>query len=122
MSEVEAKVRVRSKIAVRIAVRRRFDFDHPRAQIRKQRGRVGTGDEGRTLDDGDVFDDFGGHRITSSPLIFHGDLPNANTSDTARSTLESSPPIWYLFAWPLLGNLIRQPRSRLTNAGGGPPV
>src|SRR5262249_23640707 len=51
------------KIAARIALRRRFDFDHTRPQVREQRSRVGAGDEGRALDNGDIFDDVEGHRL-----------------------------------------------------------
>jgi hypothetical protein len=56
MREVEAEDRVRSEIAIRIAVRRRLDLDYPRAEIAEQGGGIGTGNKGRTFDNRDIFE------------------------------------------------------------------
>ena len=55
MGEVEAKVRVRRKIAVRIALRRRFDFDHAGAEITQERSGVRTRNECGAFNDSNVI-------------------------------------------------------------------
>src|SRR3954470_8248822 len=61
MSKIETKCRIGSEIPVRIALRRRFNLDHPRPEISQKRSRIGAGDEGRAFDHHDVVENFDGH-------------------------------------------------------------
>ena len=70
MGKVETEMRIRRKIAIRIAVRRRLDLDDPRAQIGKQRCRVRASNERRALNDCDMVED----------LYRHENLSGANVS------------------------------------------
>jgi hypothetical protein len=77
MCKVETEVRVRREIAVRVSLRWRFDLDNARAQVRKQRRRVRTGDKGRALNHGDMVENLYRHDNLSA-LMFHESLGRAN--------------------------------------------
>ena len=65
MGEVETEIGVRREGAIGIAVGRRFDLDHPRAEIGQERGGVRSGDEGSALDDGNMIENADGNGILS---------------------------------------------------------
>jgi hypothetical protein len=65
MREIETVMRIGSKIAIRIALWRRFDLDDSRAQVSQQGRSVWTGNKRGALDNGKVLQGVDGHEELS---------------------------------------------------------
>ena len=108
MGEIETKQRIGRKVAIRIALRRRLDLDHPRAEIGQQRRRVRAGDESRAFDDRDIVENFDGHEFVPA-LIFHGLARHATRRRRIFLTISETESDYQLRTLPELAGMAELP-------------